>query len=35
MGIMITIKALSPELEHEYFDFFDNRAFSDGATHLI
>ena len=33
MGIMITIKALSPELENDYFDFFDNRAFSDGSPY--
>ena len=33
MGIMITIKALSPELEDDYFDFFDNRAFSDGSPY--
>ena len=24
----ITIKALTPELIEDYFDFFDNRAFS-------
>ena len=30
---MITIKALSPELENDYFDFFDNRAFSDGSPY--
>ncbi len=27
----ITIKALSPELINDFFDFFDNRAFSDGS----
>ena len=27
----IMIKALSPELEEAYFDFFDHRAFSDGS----
>jgi GNAT superfamily N-acetyltransferase len=27
----ITIKPLSPELAADYFDFFDNRAFSDNA----
>ena len=30
---MITIKALSPEMEDDYFDFFDNRAFSDGSPY--
>ena len=29
----ITIKALSPDLEKDYFDFFDNRAFSDGSPY--
>lgn len=29
MGIMI--KALRPELSEDYFDFFDNRAFSDNS----
>ena len=27
----LEIKVLTPELEKEYFDFFDNRAFSDGS----
>ena len=27
----ITIKALTPELINDYFDFFDNRAFSDDS----
>ena len=27
----ITIKALTPELAEDYFDFFDNRAFADGS----
>lgn len=29
----IEIKALTPELEEAYFDFFDNRAFSDGSPY--
>ena len=29
----ITIKALTPELIEDYFDFFDNRAFSDGSPY--
>ena len=29
----IEIKALTPELEEVYFDFFDNRAFSDGSPY--
>ena len=29
----ITIKALSPDLKKDYFDFFDNRAFSDGSPY--
>lgn len=29
----ITIKSLSPDLEKDYFDFFDNRAFSDGSPY--
>ncbi len=29
----ITIKALSPDLEKDYFDFFDNRAFLDGSPY--
>ncbi len=29
----ITIKALTPDLEKDYFDFFDNRAFSDGSPY--
>ena len=29
----LEIKALTPELEEEYFDFFDNRAFSDGSPY--
>ena len=29
----ITIKALLPDLEKDYFDFFDNRAFSDGSPY--
>lgn len=28
-----TIKALTRDLEKEYFDFFDNRAFSDGSPY--
>ena len=27
----LTIKALTPDLIDDYFDFFDNRAFSDGS----
>ncbi len=27
----VVIKALTPDLEEDYFDFFDNRAFSDGS----
>lgn len=29
----IEIKALTPDLEEDYFDFFDNRAFSDGSPY--
>ncbi len=29
----IEIKALTPELIEDYFDFFDNRAFSDGSPY--
>lgn len=29
----LTIKALTRDLEEEYFDFFDNRAFSDGSPY--
>lgn len=29
----IEIKALTPELENDYFDFFDNRAFSDDSPY--
>ena len=29
----IEIKALTPELEEAYFDFFDHRAFSDGSPY--
>ncbi len=29
----ITIKALTPALIEDYFDFFDNRAFSDGSPY--
>lgn len=29
----IEIKALTPDLEEAYFDFFDNRAFSDGSPY--
>jgi len=29
----IEIRALTPALEDEYFDFFDNRAFSDGSPY--
>lgn len=29
----LTIKALTPDLEKEYFDFFDHRAFSDGSPY--
>ena len=29
----ITIKSLTPELIEDYFDFFDNRAFSDGSPY--
>lgn len=29
----IEILALTPELENAYFDFFDNRAFSDGSPY--
>jgi GNAT superfamily N-acetyltransferase len=29
----ITIKALTPELIEDYFDFFDNRAFSDNSPY--
>ena len=29
----IIIKALTPELIEDYFDFFDNRAFSDGSPY--
>ena len=29
----IEIKALTPELEEVYFDFFDNIAFSDGSPY--
>ncbi len=29
----IEIRALSPELEEAYFDFFDHRAFSDGSPY--
>ena len=25
------IKSLTPDLAEDYFDFFDNRAFSDGS----
>lgn len=28
-----TIKKLTPDLERDYFDFFDNRAFSDGSPY--
>lgn len=29
----LTIKPLTPDLEEEYFDFFDNRAFTDGSPY--
>ena len=29
----IEIKALTPDLEEDYFDFFDHRAFSDGSPY--
>lgn len=29
----IMIRALKPELSEDYFDFFDNRAFSDGSPY--
>lgn len=29
----LEIKPLTPELEKEYFDFFDNRAFTDGSPY--
>ena len=29
----LTIKALTPELAQDYFDFFDNRAFTDGSPY--
>ena len=29
----IEVKALTPDLEEDYFDFFDHRAFSDGSPY--
>lgn len=29
----LTITALTRDLEEEYFDFFDNRAFSNGSPY--